>query len=77
MQINADQLQAVIYAPDTADDIALFAMQLSGDDTFKLSAGNCVAMGYGGNDTMSGKDGDDCWTAAGARTIWMAASAMM
>ncbi|WP_210527071.1 calcium-binding protein [Rubellimicrobium arenae] len=45
--------------PDRADDMAVLERMLSKADTFKLSNGNDVAMGFGGRDTMNGNGGSD------------------
>jgi len=37
----------------------LFSIALAGNDSFDLSSGSDIAIGYGGNDTMNGRGGDD------------------
>ncbi|PRY87852.1 calcium-binding protein [Donghicola tyrosinivorans] len=68
MQVDVADLVAVALTPSPADDLALMAQALSGDDSFLLSdavdnfsagAGNDTVSAAGGDDTVYGGEGKD------------------
>ena len=59
LAIDATSLARVMATPGTADDRALIASVLSGNDTMQLSNGIDRVDGYSGNDTIHGAGGND------------------
>lgn len=68
LSVSALELVGVASTASTADDLALLAKVLGGDDRFLLSnfndtlsgfAGNDEIFGYGGKDTLNGGAGND------------------
>lgn len=59
IEISAVALAAALLTEDEADEMALIAGTLSGDDHIVLSTGNDGFSGRGGNDLIYGGDGAD------------------
>jgi len=59
LSIDTSSLYAAMLTPEKADDIAIMAQALTGNDSFTLSDLADTAFGFGGNDVLSGLGGRD------------------